>query len=580
MSDWKSRAIKVDDSQTAPDWKSRASTAIEEPTTEEVDTGSDLKDLGIGAAQGATLGFADEIYGGLKGAKEALTSEKQFVDEYRKAQKEAETSYKEAKERSPWLVQGAEVAGGLLIPGGAGLQGAKALKGLGAIKKAALIGSIGGGIAGAGSSEGTLESPEELGKDIALGGAVGGVLGGATGLAKVGFDKLAKNLGPEESPGVRQVLKSFEEGKEGKGFYNTTSGKRVNKESEEVMRDLVNKMTKGMDYANEEYDKFLTPFKNPLKHNLTSEALEPLSDLEMFINSKSLPTGQAAAKRAIDDIQRFKSNNLTPQEIKNLQVQLREIGSGLQGEGAALFKKSSGLLEGELKKLPGYDKLNELYRTSREIPETILNKVPADLNDSLIGDLSKQKESLAKAAQKIITKSQDEALVGREQAQQMDRFATLLNKVKTENPKVLEAMGISDVDKYQKKIRDAADIENIYQNIQGQNTLDKNALIGTGKRVAYTSANLTGQALGGLKNSVAGKVSGGVSKNLYKLGETGLRKVSDGLKQSGNLAYLGTALEEALNNKSAAAKNAVLFSIAQNPDAREMIDIFGLKDEE
>ena len=52
-------------------------------------------------------------------------------------------------------------------------------------------------------------------------------------------------------------------------------------------------------------------------------------------------------------------------------------------------------------------------------------------------------------------------------------------------------------------------------------------------------------------------------------GDTALMPVAKALQGVKGVSHLGAALEGALNNKSVAAKNAAIFSIMQNPEARK-----------
>jgi hypothetical protein len=140
---------------------------------------SKLESLGRGAAQGATLGFADELGGAVFGAKEALTSDKTFSDAYKERRDYAREQNKSAQEANPWSYGGGELAGGLLAPGVAG-AGAATLGG--AILKGAAVNLGQGAVSRVGRSEKEDYMPEaipsagEAAVDIGL-GAVGGAAG-------------------------------------------------------------------------------------------------------------------------------------------------------------------------------------------------------------------------------------------------------------------------------------------------------------------------------------------------------------------------------------------------------------------
>jgi len=141
----------------------------DEPKFTEVESGL------LGAAQGGTMGFADEM----EGAAKALFTNKT----YHEGRDEARSRYQKAEDQNPKSFLVGQVGGGIatsLIPGvgiakGAGLAAGAA--------KAALI----GGVAGAGYSKtDPTKSPDDLkhfAGDVGEGAAFGGVTQGALGAA-------------------------------------------------------------------------------------------------------------------------------------------------------------------------------------------------------------------------------------------------------------------------------------------------------------------------------------------------------------------------------------------------------------
>lgn len=133
-----------------------------------------------GAAQGASMGFADEATGGLEALKEVALSDAEIGDLarlYRKYRDESRANYKAAEEANPVAYGAGQVAGGMAT---------MAIPGLNVTKGASLVnagvkGAIAGGLTGAGMSE--KEGLESL-QDAALPAATGAVLG--AGAQKVG----------------------------------------------------------------------------------------------------------------------------------------------------------------------------------------------------------------------------------------------------------------------------------------------------------------------------------------------------------------------------------------------------------
>lgn len=148
-----------------------------------------------GAAQGASLGFADEIQAGARSLFGDKTYE-QYRDDYREGDKAA-------SEAHPVAFGGSELAGGIassLIPGLGVAKGAKGL--LSAVSAGAKL----GGISGLGQSEADLTKGDFAGaaKDTIHGAELGGLIGGAShGLEKgirAGVGKVKEGLNSAFDP--------------------------------------------------------------------------------------------------------------------------------------------------------------------------------------------------------------------------------------------------------------------------------------------------------------------------------------------------------------------------------------------
>ena len=154
------------------------------------------------AAQGASLGFSDELRGAVEAAGAILPGGRSPGEAYIEGRNAERTALDQARKDAPILSRVAEFAGGMLTPGGAFL---KAGKGAGLLAKAAVGGVTGaaaGGLAGAGYSAAddpnAIQSAEALGGDVATGtiaGGIGGaVLGGAIGAGQQVANGVRRNL--------------------------------------------------------------------------------------------------------------------------------------------------------------------------------------------------------------------------------------------------------------------------------------------------------------------------------------------------------------------------------------------------
>lgn len=192
---------------------------------------SEINSLGRGLAQGASLGFADEITGGA----EALLNKVQGSDEslsdlYAKRRDESRAAYDRAKEANPKSFLTGEIGGGVgtaFIPG---LGAANAAK-IGTIAGKA---AIQGGIAGIGSS--TADNAPEMLQDSVRGAALGGVAGAAGGALSKGVSYVAKNGVKSATDAVANKLSDFAEMRAANALGATK--RALNKQGLEKMKEL------------------------------------------------------------------------------------------------------------------------------------------------------------------------------------------------------------------------------------------------------------------------------------------------------------------------------------------------------
>lgn len=209
--------LQVEETPAPKPWEKKLEveaepSVTEKPEEKEPET-SRLGATALGAAQGLTFGFADEIEAGLK----TVFGDEKYEDLVTKAREK----YKKAQEERPLEYTGAEVAAGVgsaFIPvvgqlGGAGMalragraakQAYAAKKGIDVASKsaraieAAAAGAVGGGIGAVGTSEAdvlakqTPEAAAKLAADIGTGAAIGGAFG--AGAQKVLESETAKKI--------------------------------------------------------------------------------------------------------------------------------------------------------------------------------------------------------------------------------------------------------------------------------------------------------------------------------------------------------------------------------------------------
>lgn len=158
------------------DWEDVPSTSIDD--WEDVKDVSQAESLGRGLLAGVSMGFADEITGGVEALWEAAKGDpRTFGELYKKSRDESRANYDAAEKANPKTFMAGQVGGAVgtaLIPG---LGGANVAK-LGAM----------GAAQGLGSSNADLTEGDISG--AARDTAIGGGIGLATGLAGKGIQKM------------------------------------------------------------------------------------------------------------------------------------------------------------------------------------------------------------------------------------------------------------------------------------------------------------------------------------------------------------------------------------------------------
>lgn len=159
-------------------------------------TGDDVLGGVNAAAQGASLGFADEAASAIAAGGQALfgDTDESFGDIYDDIMETEKFKRRQFSEANPKTALGLEVAGGFLTggAGGAKVLGLKSLQGAGKLKKALAMAGVGaaeGGVAGFGSGDAVEDRLTRAGTGAALGGAIPMALHGAGRGLRAASDK-------------------------------------------------------------------------------------------------------------------------------------------------------------------------------------------------------------------------------------------------------------------------------------------------------------------------------------------------------------------------------------------------------
>jgi hypothetical protein len=549
----------------------------------------DVKDVIAGFGQGATLGFGDEISGAIQATGEVATGEPTLSDLgrlYRQYQKQKEAEYEEVKKRSPGLATTGEIVGGL-IPAvfSGGTSGAASLG------RMAVTGAKMGALAGLGGSKGTTEETisnikqgkiPEMAKDVAFSGAIGGALpyaGSAAGKALSYGKEFVKDV-ISNTPVARQILAAFKEGTKGKSFIGSKATEMLDKEALEGASNIEQTVEKGRKFINGIYQKVL---KTDVA--FADNEKKMFSGAENLLKNAAGSVGESAESAIKSDLEKTVSTlkniregtTVEAQAIKDAQKYLRKIqnNSNLSFEAQQAFKQSSDNLNKILiNKVPGYQDINQKFSKFEDAIETFVTGIPSESRSIMKGQKT-EGSSLFKTAENVIEKSQLPFGMGNQQFKQLNMFKDELKNIQKNSPEILESMGIKNVDQYINGIKSAADIQSVARVIEKAGQLQQSiSPLGYGYSGAYLSSNVAGRIanpfISGTKAATKALKLPEMSNYLYQATDDTLNGIVNKLNSSG-YEHLGTALSNSMQNKSATAKNAVLFSIMQNPNVRKKI---------
>lgn len=411
-----------------------------------------------GAAEGATLGFADELYGAGGAGKEALTGNvsniQDLVNQYTQYRDSARKAQEEARLANPNSFMAGEVASSF-VPGGAI---ASTLKGLKGVSKAAALGGSLSGITNVGKSEeldaNTLPNAAEsamagatigaglsqvgpkLGTAIgaglgysniesddssleALGKTAGGAALGlgigksnvAEGTANLGLNKFSDEL-KNRSEVARNLSKLFERSKETGKYYGggeeSPIGKLISEDVRKASTTLLDTTRDLKSQANKIYNEISTANNIPDRE----KAVEMLNKIRTEFSSNPISTTDVEFKDKIlgelDDLilGKMKDSNVSSpislKDIRNVSENIEKYGSKFPEayDVSGKLRKSIPELAGENK-----DKLleaNKLYETSQKIPEQLKKNTESFLKNYDVNDLN-SKQVLDKLIKKSAT---------------------------------------------------------------------------------------------------------------------------------------------------------------------------------
>jgi hypothetical protein len=590
--------------------------------------GESFVDSSMGAAQGLTLGFADEISAAANTFLDKFVSKASGEEDINKRLREAgfqveqpETSYEEelqrtrdlfkkSEERSPWLYGGSQLAasipsgnvvGGALGIGKAAQQGAGLLTRIGS---EALKAAPGIALETYGASEGSLLGDEEakqkaiedlkfgLGFGALAGGTMEGasVIGsGAKKLAEPVTDYVSKYI--EDSPQLRQLIRSYEKyGKEygvsptsetaiQKGIPGVEGGTPFSQLNLKRAEGFIDDLEQTRRSLGDEVEQSLTSNINK-KINLQQSRNQFMTDLANV--SRTLPNldidpdkiADPKISKIVSMIKDSDINSLNPKQVKSLMTDLDNIiqrnsttkyGSmELDELNKLLIGFRSGIDQQLKSNIPDYAKAASNYT---QYMKTFYEQPIAGKYDPELNNVfySDIKDNKLK-----LTKAYEtfiEQISNQSKSGAQTSVSNLIQAIEK-----LKQRGVPinfDSDVFLNKLKEASDDAAIRRAV----TKTQESQAGAGQLAKQAlGQGETGKAWSFLAAQKAGKTIGRGLEKVYKAPKEQLLPLASRLEGTPALKFLGSSLREAIEQNDAFKRNAALFSILQNPAAKALID--------
>jgi hypothetical protein len=525
-----------------------------------------LESLGRGAEQGATMGFGDELNGALSAIaqKAGEHSDENLTDLYTKNRDESRAAMKAAENAHPFVYGAGNVAGGLgtaLATAGGSLAEEGAL---GAIKAGGAIGAV----SGLGNSEKT--TLPGMASDALAGGAAGAVTGliGQQLLSKIAAPvaNAISDVGP-----IPSITGSFKQGVGGRKLFGASGAKAVNDEFGTTLDNATGTVQNALNTASANKQAALNGAESPV-------------DITNWVGG------------VVNGLKNAKANNPFGSDHADLDKVLNVVGdfvngnedSGIAGKGLQVSARDLEMLKRKIGDMgtEGDSPLNT------SVGKQFVNRIMNDIGDrdpnlieqsfNLPDDFTPLKETLNNHIEGL-----DET------NQRIHQLKTALdmmpNKSTVAGATNTTPSGFNASDKMQDFL--GALPEDIRSQIAPQlNDIGKAASISGKLQTGGLAPGLLSQSASGepyaLANAaglVAGKVGRVVkgvvaavkptaASTLRDMAPEELGSLASKLKVSGSDVgtKLGSVLEQA-SQKDQSGRNALLFTIEQNPMYRDAI---------
>lgn len=461
--------------------------------------------------------------------------------------------------------------------------------------------------------------PEELGKDVLGGLAFGipavfgleaaGELAGpalkATGekakeVAKKYEGRIAKALQSEDNPRLRQMVKAYKEYGEELGINPRSHGADIGpvgfaQKDQKAVGTVLDVLNSADEKLGQEVGESLQKATDRgTLVNISPDiqaAFDRVTELStMFPQLGKTRKSQDAYSKILQG-----KNKFTPIEIKNLIDDLDSsigIFKSATNKGPAdvatlneLIQFRKGISDSLKKNVTEYRDAAQRFEGFRNVLEQIVSgSKPADITEKFYGNLNNQQDKLYTNILDIIQNVQETSASAQPSRTAFSNFMESLNKFEQANPDKINQI-LPSSQQLRNFILDASDdsvLRGASRNVtQSRGVLPdlKEAFIG---KLPITGAYLAGKTAKKLKTFPQKPIvnkSIQFSKAIYNAPAQSLSNVASKLEASGQFQNLGKALRESIESGDTYKKNAALFTIMQNPNAKALISADDLEEQ-
>jgi hypothetical protein len=282
-------------------------------------------------------------------------------------------------------------------------------------------------------------------------------------------------------------------------------------------------------------------------------------------------------KTLIDDIDAsigvFKAaTNKTPQDASTL---------------SELMRFRSSISQSLKKEVPEYRFAAERFENFRNVLEQVVSRDrPVEVTNKFYGKLNDAENKLYGSIDDMIKNVQRDDAASQPSRTSFVKFMEALGDFQkkevsraAENPNIQKV--IPDAEQVRKLVLSASD-DSVLRSSSRATTQGRSLVPDIKEWVIGKAPTSIAYHAGKLSKSLAPQITSGVdvSRKIFKAPEQYLKNLASQLETTPGLSSMGKALTEAIASGNSPKKNAAIFTIMQNPNAKLFINADDLKDEE